>query len=339
MHDRARALAHLVEQARRVARGDGRAYACARHQRVEGVRRPRHQQLVALRERAVAADDSSSRGAVAEHDPLGLDPEAAASRRRTLLGVPVRLAVQRPRARDDHRVDDLGVRQVVPLGSATGRVGTRSSALPPSRGGAARALSVTSSSSARRTAGSSPRKPTEGSAARCRRRTRPLDEQEPDREDDDARSPRRRRRCAPMLPGPGGARRRGARASTRGPAAWRAPSSSSSEAEAAEHDGGDADADVVGQVVDLGADPQPGQRLRPEQRQAEHELDGEQTARRATRPCAGGRSDDGSTSRYRTGACPGGGRRTGRRYRLDRCWPCARPLPETRERSPQRCRS
>ena len=94
-----------------------------RQQRVERVGGPGHHQLVPAAEQRQGGGLQQLGGAVAERDPLGGDPVTFGQQAPDGGGVAVRVAVDEAAGARDRGVDDLGVRQVRPLGSGQVQVG------------------------------------------------------------------------------------------------------------------------------------------------------------------------------------------------------------------------
>ncbi len=92
-------------------------------QRVEGVRGPGHDELVALREQRQGGGLEQLGGAVSKHDLLRRHPVALGKEAAHPGGMPVRIAVHEPACPRDGGVHDLRLRQVGPLG--TGEVKVR----------------------------------------------------------------------------------------------------------------------------------------------------------------------------------------------------------------------
>jgi hypothetical protein len=102
---------------RRVVDGDGTPPGALGHQRVERIRRPRRDQLVAGRQQHVGRHLEQLARAVADDDLLGRHAVALGKHRAHLGRVAVGVAVDRPARRVDGGVHDLGVREVGPLGA------------------------------------------------------------------------------------------------------------------------------------------------------------------------------------------------------------------------------
>ena len=92
-------------------------------QRVERVRGPGHDQLVASAQQRQRRRLQQLGGAVAERDALGRDAVAIGEQPAHRRRVAVRVAVDQAACARDRRVDDLGVRQVGPLGARQVEVG------------------------------------------------------------------------------------------------------------------------------------------------------------------------------------------------------------------------